>query len=88
MTIYTNNTNTIDNFNFLAASPCINPILTAVYNISLTSILNSKVLYITGSKNKVADALSWFDIVQVVVTIPDLRVSTFEPPCITLGPMA
>ena len=50
------------------------------------SQLDWKVLYVQGKNNQVADALSRFDIARAVSATPRLRVSTFEPPRITLGP--
>nr|AAZ14941.1 putative retroelement protein [Coprinellus disseminatus] len=85
LTIYTDNTNTVDMFNTLSASPRMNPILKAACDIALTGLLDFKVLYVPGCDNHVADALSRFDVPRALVFAPHLRVSTFTPPRITLG---
>jgi hypothetical protein len=83
---YCDNTNTVDIFNTLSARPRINPILKEFIDIIVPSHHDFKVIWIPTAENSVADALSRFDIDKACRLVAGLRVNTFEPPRITLGP--
>ena len=84
--IYSDNSNTVDIFNSLSASPRLNPILRTACDIALDGGHDWKVLFIPGKDNQTADALSRFDIDRALKLQPALTVRSFEPPRVTLGP--
>ncbi|PPR05988.1 hypothetical protein CVT24_004651 [Panaeolus cyanescens] len=83
--IFCDNTNVVDMFNSLAASPRLNPLVTHVIDLMLGSHHDLKVLYVSGVQNLVADALSRgnFNFARKVDSA--LSISSFEPPRLTLG---
>lgn len=83
--IYTDNSNSVDIFNTLAASPRLNPILISACDISLASFHDFKVLFIPGYQNTIADALSRFEIDKAHHIDRQLRIQIFSPPRVTLG---
>lgn len=85
VSIYTDNTNTVDIFNSLAASPRMNPVLIEACDIAINSLVDFKVLYIPGPQNQVADALSRDDFARALSIVPDMRISPFEAPQVRLG---
>ncbi|KAF9034568.1 hypothetical protein BJ165DRAFT_1356210 [Panaeolus papilionaceus] len=78
--IYTDNTNTVDIFNSLRASPRFNPILIHACDILLRTPHDLKVLYVPGERNLVADALSRGRIGDALRLDHLLQVESFEPP--------
>ncbi|KAF5335351.1 hypothetical protein D9611_011685 [Ephemerocybe angulata] len=84
-TIFTDNSNTVDIFNSLAASPRINPILKAACDIALESCSGFKVLFVPGINNQIADALSRFDFDRATSLSPGIKLRRFTPPRVTLG---
>ncbi len=58
ITIFMDNTNTVDIFNSLRASPNYNPILKSMVDVMISHSMDLRVLHIPGSENDVADALS------------------------------
>ncbi|KAF9026755.1 hypothetical protein BDZ89DRAFT_1261324 [Hymenopellis radicata] len=85
LTIFTDNTNTVNIFDTLRALPDYNPILKAAVDIRIRSNIDLRVVHISGELNTVADALSrdYLDVVQSLV--PNLYIDTFKPPRLTLG---
>ncbi|KAF6753313.1 hypothetical protein DFP72DRAFT_1171100 [Ephemerocybe angulata] len=85
-TVYSDNTNTVDIYNTLKASPRINPILKAASDVALESCSDFKVLFsIPGVDNQIADALSRFDFDRARAIAPGIDIQPFTPPRITLG---
>ncbi|KAF6757032.1 hypothetical protein DFP72DRAFT_809967 [Ephemerocybe angulata] len=85
ITIFSDNSNTVDIFNSLRASPRINPILKQACDISLDSCSDYKVLFVPGVQNQIADALSRFDFDRATSLSPGIVFHPFTPPRITLG---
>ncbi|KAF9039505.1 hypothetical protein BDZ89DRAFT_1214432 [Hymenopellis radicata] len=85
LTIFTDNTNTVNIFDTLRALPDYNPILKAAVDIRIRSNIDLRVVHISGELNTVADALSrdYLDVAQSLV--PNLYIDTFKPPRLTLG---
>ncbi|KAF6742173.1 hypothetical protein DFP72DRAFT_831252 [Ephemerocybe angulata] len=84
-TVFSDNSNTVDIFNTLAASPRINPILMAASDIALESCSDFKVLFVPGIQNQIADALSRFDFDRATSLSPGIKFHRFTPPRIALG---
>ncbi|PBK86064.1 hypothetical protein ARMGADRAFT_1047939 [Armillaria gallica] len=88
VTIFTDNTNTVNVFNSLRASPTYNPILKSTVNILISHAIELRVLHIPGSENDVADALSCSQFSRARSLVPQLLVLPFKPPhdwCLALG---
>lgn len=84
--IFCDNTNTVDMFNSLCATPNYNPILLDAVNLSLDYDFMFRVFHVPGVENTVADALSRGNIDIALQHSPMLNITTFEPPRFTLGP--
>jgi len=85
LAIFTDNTNTIDIFNSLRATPEYNPLLLSAMTIALDFPLTFRVFHIPGDDNTVADALSRGNTALALALVPNLHLSTFQPPHVTLG---
>jgi hypothetical protein len=83
--IYTDSSNTVDLFNTLHASPDYNPLLLTAVDSVLRSQVSFRVLHIPGHDNVVADALSRFQQGCALSAAPQLYISSFQPPRLTLG---
>jgi hypothetical protein len=83
--IFTDNTNSVNIFHSLHARPPYNPILLTAVDLLLTSNISLRVFYIPGQDNVVADALSRFHNDIAIASVPELHVSFFQPPRLTLG---
>ena len=83
--IFTDNTNSVNIFHSLHARPPYNPILLTAVDLLLTSNISLRVFYIPGQDNIVADALSHFRNDIAIASVPELHVSFFQPPQLTLG---
>jgi hypothetical protein len=83
--IFTDNFDIVDIFNSLKASPVYNPIIMTASDILLSSAINLRVFHIPGQLNVVADALSRFHNSVALSYEPDLQISLFQPPRVTLG---
>jgi len=83
--IYTDNMNTFDIFNSLAAAPPYNRILMSAVDVIIGSGIDLRVVWIPGEENAVADALSRFKNHLLAVAYPRLRVEPFKPPQDGLG---
>ncbi|KAF9031320.1 hypothetical protein BJ165DRAFT_1358366 [Panaeolus papilionaceus] len=84
--IFCDNTNVVDIFNSLSASPRFNPILKRVVDLLTEGRHDLKVLYVPGERNMIADALSRSNFYNASRWDPALKIDFFEPPRITLGP--
>ena len=83
--IATDNTNTFDIFTSLSAQPEYNPILISTVNILLCCDIDLRVVYILGSLNHVADALSQYQNDLVRKLIPAIQIENFTPSQDALG---
>ncbi|PBK99578.1 hypothetical protein ARMGADRAFT_896209, partial [Armillaria gallica] len=85
VTILTDNTNTVDIFNSLRASPTYNPILKSAVDMMISHGIDLRVLHIPGSENDVADALSHSQFSRAQELVPRLIILPFRPPHDVLG---
>ncbi len=85
VTIFTDNTNTVDIFSSLKASPTYNPILKSAVDVLISHNIDLRVLHIPGSENDVADALSRSQFSRARDLVPRLLVLPFLPPRDVLG---
>ncbi len=85
VTIFTDNTNTVDIFNSLRASPTYKPILKSAVDVMISHGIDLRVLHIPGSKNDVADTLSCSQFSKARSLVPRLVIIPFEPPHNVLG---
>jgi hypothetical protein len=83
--IFCDNSNTVDMFNTLRASPEMNGILLAAIDLTIEYNLLFRVFHIAGDANTVADALSRADWPTIACLTPLLRLQTFQPPPVRLG---
>ena len=77
--IYTNNHNRVDIFNSFQALPAYNPLLKAAVSILVSGQHHLQVLHVPGTNNFVADALSRLHLTAVLSTIPNLKITPFQP---------
>jgi hypothetical protein len=80
MAIYPNNTNTVDMFSSLCAGPTYNSILISVVDLLVSTSITTKVYFVPGSQNIVANALSRFLNAKALQLAPRLKIQPFEPP--------
>ncbi|KAF9022426.1 hypothetical protein BDZ89DRAFT_956632 [Hymenopellis radicata] len=89
LTIFTDNSNTVNIFDTLRALPEYNDILLTAVDIRTRSNIDLRVLHVPREHNTVADALSRVDFVgnldAVHALTPRLIVESFKPPRTTLG---
>lgn len=83
--IYTDNTNTRDTFNTLAADPTYNPLVLMAADLLIQSSCQLRVNFVEGTRNVVADALSRHHIGKVLQLDLEIRLYYFKPPRPTLG---
>ncbi len=80
ITIFTDNTNTVDIFNSLRASPNYNPILKSAVDVMISHSIDLHILHIPGSENDVADALSCSQFSRALDLVPRLIILPLKPP--------
>jgi hypothetical protein len=85
VTIFTDNSNTVDIFNTLSALPTYNSILKSSVDVIISHNLNVHILHIPGKDNAVADALSCQNFISAKHLCPSLMVNSFQPPQNVLG---
>jgi hypothetical protein len=85
LTIFSDNSNSVNMFNTLRAKPMYNTILKSSVDILILSNISLHVVYIPGEENVVADALSRYDNMRASAACPGLQIATFEPPRDALG---
>ena len=83
--IYSDNTNTVDIFHSLRSLPLYNDLLKFSISILIKYNISLRVVHVPGVNNIIADALSRFENTRAISECPDLQISTFEPPRITMG---
>ena len=79
------NTNCVDMFSSLRASSIYNPILITFVNLLLFYDTQVQITHIPGNQNTVADALSRFANHSARWYQPNLLISPFQPPRLSLG---
>ncbi len=85
VTIFTDNTNTVDIFNSLRASPNYNPILKSAVDVMILHSIDLRVLHIPGSENDVADALSRSQFCRALDLVPRLIIFAIKTPSRCVG---
>ncbi|KDQ56020.1 hypothetical protein JAAARDRAFT_133104 [Jaapia argillacea MUCL 33604] len=83
--IYTDNTNTVNIFSSLHASPAYNPILMSAVNVLMDNDIDLRVPHINGIQNTVADAISRQKFYFARKAAPGLNIGIFSPPRDALG---
>lgn len=83
--VYTDNTNSVDIFNSLRASPPYNSILMSAVDVLLQLHIDLRVFHVSGADNQVADALSRFNNDAARRFAPGLIIASFTPPRDALG---
>ena len=83
--IYSDNTNTVDMFSSLRAQPTYNSILMAWVDFTLSTSITTKVYFMPGTQNVIADHLSCFQNQEVLRLAPNRRINTFQPPQDAMG---
>ncbi len=85
VTIFMDNTNTVDIFSSLRALPTYNPILKSAVNVLISHDMDLQVLHIPGSENNVVDALLHSQFSKAQELMPRLLILPFVPPRDMLG---
>jgi hypothetical protein len=83
--IYTDNSNTVDMFSSLRAKPVYNTILIAAVDFTINTSIATKVYFVPGCQNIIADYLSRFLNLNALRLAPKLCIHAFEPPRNALG---
>ena len=78
--VYLDNTNTVDMFASLCAKPLYNPILISTIDLTTNCSIATKVYYMPGKQNIIADCLSQFQNARALLLAPNLCIRTFQPP--------
>jgi hypothetical protein len=85
LTVMTDNLNTVQIFDSLAARPGYNDILKASVDLLIQHNIDLRVVHIAGAENEVADLISREKFDEAKNMVPDLLISTFQPPSVALG---
>jgi hypothetical protein len=85
LSIFTDNLNTFQIFDTLAAKPAYNILLKRAVDLLVLHTIDLRVLHIAGIDNTVADALSRENFIKAYSLVPGLVIDTFEPPRCALG---
>ncbi|KIK87749.1 hypothetical protein PAXRUDRAFT_90039, partial [Paxillus rubicundulus Ve08.2h10] len=83
--VYSDNLNTVQMFNSLAALPSMNWMLMDMVDIILTHDVDFRVSHVSGSKNTIANHLSRLRNHNASNAVPGLSIQSFQPPRRTLG---
>jgi hypothetical protein len=83
--IYSDNTNAVDMFGTLRAKPVYNSILMAAVDFSVNNAVSTKVYYVSGKQNIIADLLSRFLNAKALQLAPKMIIRNFQPPRDALG---
>ena len=83
--IYTDNTNTVNMFASLRAQPTYNAILMSWVDFTLSTSIATKVYFVPGTQNVIADHLSRFQNQDALRLAPKLCIQTFQPPQNAMG---
>ncbi|KAJ7928645.1 hypothetical protein B0H13DRAFT_1597274 [Mycena leptocephala] len=85
LTIFTDNLNTYQIFDTLAALPAYNILLMKAVDLLVEHNIDLRVLHIPGTENIVADAISREEYTKAYANAPGLIVSPSQPPRCVLG---
>jgi hypothetical protein len=85
LVVYTDNQNTVDIWHSLKASGPYNKLLITAIDDMINFKFEVRVVHVPGVDNIVADALSRFNNAYALRLVPDLVISTFQPPLGMLG---
>ena len=83
--IYSDNTNTVDMFGSLRAQPTYNSILICTVDFAVSMAITTKVYFVPGTQNVIADHLSRFQNAEALRLAPRLHIQTFQPPQDAMG---
>ena len=83
---YSDNTNTVDIFHSLHSLPAYNELLKFTISLLIKHGISLRVVHVSGIDNSVADSLSRFENTRAIAECPGLSISSFQPPCVALGP--
>ena len=83
--IYSDNTNTVDMFSSLCTQPTYNHILMAWVDFTLSTSITTKVYFVPGTQNVIADHLSRYQNHEALRLAPKLRINSFQPPQNAMG---
>ncbi|KIJ66315.1 hypothetical protein HYDPIDRAFT_61092, partial [Hydnomerulius pinastri MD-312] len=85
LAVFTDNLNTVQLFNSLAALPTMNWMVLQVVDALLSADIDFRVFHVPGIHNIVADHLSRLRNELAIQASPGLQISSFLPPRRTLG---
>ncbi|KAJ3969353.1 hypothetical protein EV361DRAFT_804009 [Lentinula raphanica] len=85
LTVFTDNTNTVDIFDSLGARPDYNSILQSAVDELIQHDIGLRVVHIKGEENLVADAISRHDFPKAMQLAPGILIQPFQPPHKPLG---
>jgi hypothetical protein len=85
ITVYSNNTNTVDMFSSLRAKPVYNSILMSAVDFSINNSIATKLYYVPSMQNIIADHLSRFQNAKALQLAPKLQIQSFKPPQDAMG---
>jgi hypothetical protein len=83
--VYLDNTNTVDMFSPFQAKPTYNPILMSSVDFNINNSIATKVYYVPGKQNIVADHLSRFQNAKALQLALKLQFRSFQPPQDVMG---
>ena len=78
--IFSDNINTVQMFNSLAALSSLNWMLVAIVDAVVEKSIDFRVLHVPGVHNVIADRLSCFHNDEVIALEPLLSIQAFQPP--------
>jgi hypothetical protein len=83
--IYSDSTNAVDMYSSLCAKRVYNSILLSAVDFTINTSITTKVYYVPGNQNIIADYLSRFLNADALRLAPNLNIQVFEPPQDALG---
>ena len=85
ITIYSDNTNTVDMFSSLCTQPTYNRILMAWVDFTLSTSITMRVYFIPGTQNIIVGHLSHFQNHEALRLASKLCINSFQPPQDAMG---
>ena len=83
--VYSDNTNAMDMFASLCAKPAYNAILMSAVDFGINNTISTKVYFVPGKQNIIADYLSRFRNAKALQLAPKMRINSFQPPRDAMG---
>jgi hypothetical protein len=83
--VYSDNTNAVDMYSSLRAKRVYNSILLCAVDFTIETSITTKVYYVPGNQNVIADYLSRFLNANALRLAPNLDIQVFQPPRDALG---